>query len=318
MPPSKPADAPGDGLRGITLAGWSARAYQSAMAEQAVDNLAAIGADHIAILITAYQHDRHASRIYLDSARSPSLVSLHAIATYASSLGMKVTFKLHVDSDDGTWRAMIQPDDPAAWFASYREILLPLASLAELFQGDRFIVGTELKGTTGNIDQWKTTIAAARAVFSGKLLYAASWDEAAAVPFWDDLDEIGVDCYAPVADHANPTRFDILVGWGPSIDRLRHLWSQTGKRIVLTEVGYRSVDGAAMAPYDFTSSARIDPAEQADLYWGALQAIAGASFIEGVYWWNWPADNSGGPTNSDYSPARKPASQELAWSWRLR
>ena len=75
------------------------------------------------------------------------------------------------------------------------------------------------------------------------------------------------------------------------------------------------VDGAGMHPYEFNGNAPYDGGEQADLYWAALEAVAGKDWIEGVYWWNWLARGGGGAANTDYTPNGKPAEAELAGAW---
>ena len=137
--------------------------------------------------------------------------------------------------------------------------------------------------------------AALRAAFSGELSYAASWDEAHLVPFWPELDLVGIDFYYPVARRPDAGRVEILAGWQPWLARLERLHRQTGRPIVIAEIGYRSVDGAALHPYAFGNDATIDLREQADLYWAAIEATGGESWIAGIYFWNWLASGGGGP-----------------------
>src|SRR5262249_28853224 len=136
----------------------------------------------------------------------------------------------------------------------------------------QFVVGTELAGTLGDRAQWIETVRQVRVAYSGQLVYAASWDEAQRVPFWEELDLVGVDAYFPVAVRRNPSRLDILAGWQPWLVRLDQLHRQTGRRVLLTEIGYRSIDGAGRHPYDLGDRGTPDLDEQADLYWGALEA----------------------------------------------
>jgi hypothetical protein len=136
------------------------------------------------------------------------------------------------------------------------------------------------------------------------------------VPFWGDLDLVVVDFYFPVATRHDAGRLELLAGWQPWLDRLRLLHRQTGRPILLTEVGYRSVDGAGMHPQEYGTDDGLDLGEQAELYWAALQATGNQGWLAGVYWWNWPADGSGGQTNLDFTPRGKPAAEELRGAWR--
>jgi hypothetical protein len=313
--PTSPARTASTGIRSITFADWTANGYAGAAGDAALDALAATGARTVTILITAYQPDVHASAIRLDDSRTPSPGAVRHVLARARALGLDVALKLHVDLDDGTWRGAIVPAAPSAWFDSYQQFVLPWAALAESVSAVQFVVGTELAGTLKHGDEWRAVIRSVRAIYSGPLAYAASWDEASRVPFWSDLDQVGVDFYFPVAQRRNAGRLELLAGWQPWIERLRRLQRQSGKPIFLTEIGYRSVDGAGMSPYTLDVAAPLDLGEQADLYWAALEATADAPWISGLSWWNWRADGSGGPANTDYTPYGKLAATELAAAW---
>jgi hypothetical protein len=320
--PTEPAKSRPTQIHGVSFVDWTENGYRSASAEQALRAIAAVGASHLIIIATAYQADPITSEIRLFNARtgartpSPSSVQ-HALAI-ATALGMKVAVKPHVDLDDGQWRGNIAPANPGVWFQAYQNFIMPWAALAESVDAAQFIVGTELAGTIHHEQLWRDTIHQARELFSGALIYAASWDEAFKVPFWRTLDFVGVDFYFPVAVRNDPGRFEILAGWQPWLERLRLLHQQAGRQIMLTEIGYRSVDGAGMKPYEFGNNAMLDLQEQADLYWAALQATVETNWLSGLYWWNWLADGSGGLQNTDYTPSGKPAEIELRNSWRGR
>jgi hypothetical protein len=115
---------------------------------------------------------------------------------------------------------------------------------------------------------------------------------------------------------ADTHRLEILRGWQPWIERIQLLHKLTGRDILLTEIGYRSIDGAGMHPYDFDSSAALDLGEQADLYWAAMEAVGDKPWIRGLYWWNWLANGSSAEELKDYTAKGKPAEDELIAAWR--
>ena len=304
-------------IRGITLVDWSPNGYTRATSDSALRAIASIGATHVTVIVTAYQSSQTSDRVQIDSTRTPTLESVrHALAS-AASLGLKVVVKPHVDLYDGTWRGLIAPSDPTAWFESYKQFLFPLVALAESVHAAQFVIGTELAGTIPYKDRWEALIRFVRLRYHGEITYAASWDEAARVPFWRSMDFVGIDFYFPVATRPDPGRFDILSGWQPWLERLHLLYEQTGRRIILTEIGYPSLSGAGMNPFAFGGDRAIDLTEQADLYWAALRATSDLDWVAGMYWWNWSADGSGDPQNSDYTPSGKPAELELSRSWRI-
>lgn len=313
--PNGPARAFGPPVRGVIVVDWTADGYAQPSALAVLDAIAAAGVNTVTFVVTGYQADAKSSAMRASDPRTPTAGAVRQLAEAAAARGLAVTLKPHVDLDDGRWRGAIEPPDPAAWFVAYRAFLLPWARLADSLDCTRFSVGTELAGTDGASAEWRSTIGAVRAVFTGQVVYAASWDEAQRVEFWDALDVVGVDFYYPVADRNDAGRFDLLAGWAPWLERLERLHARTGKRILLTEIGYRSVDGAGRKPYDYSDDAAIDLGEQADLYWAALQAVGDQPWMDGMDWWNWRTDGSGGSQNRDFTPYGKPAAAELSAAW---
>ena len=313
--PVSPASSRPGGIRAITLVDWTADGYARPEADASIQALAATGANTMVITVTAYQSGPTSNVVRAFDPRTPTPASVAQAIAQAQARGLVVSIKPHVDLDDGTWRGRIDPAAPGEWFDSYREFLLAWAAFAADHGAVRFVVGVELAGTLDHSDEWSETIRRVRDVFPGELVYAASWDEAGRVPFWRELDCVGIDAYFPVARRAQPGRLEILAEWQPWIERLHLLHRQTGRPIFLAEVGYRSVDGAGMQPQEFSDAGTFDAGEQADLYWAALEAVAAESWITGLCWWNWPADGSGGPGERGYSPRGKPAEDELKAAW---
>lgn len=315
--PTGPASAPPPGaVRGVTLADWSARGYGRPSAKRSIEEIASTGANLITIVITAYQTSTGSSRLVPDDRRTarPEAV-LEAIGN-ARALGLDVALKPHVDLYDESWRGSISPADPAAWFDDYEAFVLPWADVAESTGVSLFLVGTELAGTLDHESSWRRVIADVRGRFGGAVTYAASWDEADRVPFWDDLDYLGVDVYFPVADRSGAGRLELLAGWQPWLDRLGRLRHRAGDLPVLfTEIGYRSVRGAGGEPWAFSGEAAVDLNEQANLYWAALQAASEEEWIAGLVWWNWLASGGGGTDDTDFTPRGKPAEDELRAAW---
>ena len=313
--PTEPADARSSSIRAITLVDWSADGYDSPGARDEMAALATTGANTVVLVVTAWQDSPSSNLVQVDSTRTPAPHAVTAATTWARTLGLQVALKPHVDLMDGSWRGTIDPSDPHAWFASYLDFILPWADLAHAERMSFFVAGTELAGTIGAVDSWRRVVQEIRLRFEGPLVYAASWDEAERVGFWGAVDRVGVDAYWPVAQRTDAGRFELLAGWQPWLARLEILRAKAARPILITEIGYRSVDGAGLKPFRFGNPGVADPQEQADLYWAALQAIAPHEWIAGIVWWNWLARGGGGLLDTDYTPAGKLAAVELQQAW---
>ena len=77
----------------------------------------------------------------------------------------------------GDWRQDYQPTNVAAFFASYKQMIVAEAQVAQANGAQMFSIGAELDQLAGAqyLSYWTDIINSVRAVFSGKLTYSASW-----------------------------------------------------------------------------------------------------------------------------------------------
>ncbi len=194
--------------------------------------------------------------------------------------------------------------------ANYREFILLYARLAEKEKVEMFCIGTELNSfVTARPGFWKSLIAEVKQVYKGELTYAENWDKIEQVPFWKDLDYIGVDAYFPLSDKQSPTVAEIRAGWQPVKNQLKELSQNHKKPILFTEYGYRNIDYAVRNPWD-ASRELVGTNNQAQA--NALQALYeelwNEKWFAGGYLWKWHHDlQRGGRENNQFSPQDKPA-----------
>ncbi|MCA9562240.1 MAG: hypothetical protein KC561_02065, partial [Myxococcales bacterium] len=219
------------------------------------------------------------------------------------------------------WRGEIDPGSDerwAQWFDSYQEFIVEYAQLAAEIEADAFVVGVELVSSTRrDPDRWRQIIAAVREVYSGPITYAANWDEAIYVTFWDALDFIGVQMFAPLSDHPNPTYEELLVGANSHLATYRRLSETYGLPVILTEVGYKSTVGTTVSPYVWpehlpAQGTVVSEEAQAAAYCAIIETFGQADFVSAMYWWKWftdPDTREEGPTG--FSPRGKLAEEVL-------
>ena len=122
--------------------------------------------------------------------------------------------------------------------------------------------------------------------FSGKLTYAANWDCFHEPSFWGSLDAVGVNAYFPIR---NPY---FKAAWSGYHGKLRAIHARTGKPVLFTEYGYRSIENTQFKPWDQPGDRRPSPQAQEE---------ALASLYES-FWQNPPHWFAGG----------------FLWKWKLR
>jgi hypothetical protein len=310
--------------KGIAFTGYARDAYVGEMPRASLRALAATNAEWISLLVTAYQETVNSTIIDFASDPTPSDVSVIDMVRYAHSLGLKVMLKPHIDPlEDNKWRGEIGPGfteaDWVAWFDSYRAFILHYAAMARDLDVDLFCVGCEFDATVQRAAEWRRTIAAVREVFPGPLIYADDQAETnpGAVTWWDALDYIGMDAYPTLTYEHRPSISSLCYGWEGYLEKLKALSERWGKPLVITEIGYRSVEGGAQNPWDWQRQGPVDLNVQRKCYEAALRMVAGRTWLAGMYWWQWSPDPAeGGPNDGGYSPRGKPAENSLRLGYR--
>ncbi|MCX7625365.1 MAG: hypothetical protein N2Z21_04060, partial [Candidatus Sumerlaeaceae bacterium] len=276
-------------IKGISYAAWWPGVYATRDADVALGKLAATGARDVSIIVTAYQQTIDSTTIARGEASPTDDDVTHAIRV-AHRLGLRVLLKPHVDlsADPSHWRGEIgknfNESQWAAWFASYEAFIRSYARLAAQENVERFCVGTELAATEGRAAQWRAIVAAVRSEFAGHLVYAANYPDAPALSWWDAVDLIGVDAYYPLTSKSDPTTTELVAAWAPIVANLAALSQMRHKPIVFTEIGYRSLDGANRAPWDWQSGGPWDLKEQEECYRAAFEALWNQPWFAGMYW----------------------------------
>lgn len=185
--------------------------------------------------------------------------------------------------------AFTADEDWKRWESSYRDYVLYYAELSEREGVEMFCIGTELKTFINRRPVfWIQLIRDIQKVYSGKLTYAANWDNFADIPFWDRLDYIGVDAYFPICSLQTPTHESLAEGWKPWITKMQKVSEQHNKDILFTEIGYRSMDYCAKEPWvSYKSFGEENQEAQANCLKAFFHVVEQNSFIKGAFLWKW-------------------------------
>lgn len=291
-----------------------------------LDDLRDLGTSHITLVTFGYQRGISDTSIRFDPDRrwyTESDRGITAIAKGARERGMGTILKPHIwvggYNTEGQRRDMIgfsTEADWTAWESSYRSFILHYAGLASSIDAEVFVIGTELAtAARERPDFWRRLASEIREVFDGTLTYAANWyADYESVEFWPSLDLIGVQAYFPISNEERPSPADLSTGWLPHKQSLSQVSETYNKPVFFTEIGYRSVDGAAREPWQWVSRDQVGTAErnlqlQADLYTAFFHEIWNEDWFVGASIWRWhTADESSGARRAiDFTPQRKPS-----------
>lgn len=291
---------------GFSYPVWWHDAYESERAAESLAEMKAMGAGWVVIIPSLYVTDPAGSEVRSTSATA-SDASLRTAIRRAHGRGLKVLLKPHVDAPEGP-RALLNPSDPARWFATYRAHMVRYARLAAEERCEMFAVGTELALLTlpRHTPAWRALIAETRALYPGPLTYAANWHSVEYAGFWKDLDLIGVDGYYPVPGGSD--RAALEAAWRPWVLALAVQSKLYGKPVLFTEIGLAAQKGANLRPWSWHDYAELDLEVQAAYMDAFVSAFGSQPWFRGFLYWAWEGDRSRtGPKDKSMSAQGKPA-----------
>ena len=280
--------------------------------EQSIDEIADVGADTVLLVIDSRQENGTSSHIYLDMRMTPTPEQLSALIDHAKQRKLRVILMpiVLLDNPRGNeWRGTLKPDSWDDWFDSYRDMMTQFAWIAQGHGVDVMVVGSELVSSEPKVDQWTKTINKIREVFKGNLTYSANWDHYTALPFWDQLDLIGMNSYYKLGDDKNVPEKEIENRWREIQGNILSFQQKVKKPVLFLEAGWCSLENAASEPWDYTQQdLPADNDLQKRLYEAFFNVWYGNPALGGFMMWEWPP---GTPEEKGYTPKGKPAEQVL-------
>jgi len=240
---------------------------------------------------------------------------VRAVIRDAHARGLAVLLKPQLWIHGGAYTGALAPrsDSPTdPLVASYRAWILGYARLAAEEHVEAFAVGTELRDVVARAPSaFRALIAEVRRTYRGRILYAANWDEASAVPFLDAIDALGVQFYPPLTRTTGTPEERLEREAGARLARLVRVAERAGKKVWITEVGYRADPEAAIHPHawpEHRGDVPYDPSEQARVHRAFFRALAAQPGVEAVFVWKWFTDPaSREESRTGFSPRGKAA-----------
>ena len=136
--------------------------------------------------------------------------------------------------------------------------------------------------------------------------------------FWGELDYVGVSSYFEVAQRTDEPIHVVTRRWRKHRRDLVEFAEDVGKPLILTEVGYPSVDTAAVKPWDYTVDTAPNPSAQLAAYRSLSEAWTeeenSAHFAGLFIWHGW---GHGGAMDKSY-PIWGKSAELLVQRWYSR
>lgn len=220
--------------------------------------LKTVGANTMSVLMTCMTTDKSSPEIDCDSHDSPKDRDIIKILRLAKNKGFKTSLRVYVDLKSGDWRALWDPTDKTEAFSQLEKTLTRYARISEQENVDVFVLGAELEKLTQPKyrSTWQRIIKNIRSIYSGKITYGANGNissykttEYQWVPFWDQLDFMGVDHYAPFPKEKEFSRENLRTHHCSSIDKYQSV--APTKPIYFVEVGFPTAEQGHLKPYEW-------------------------------------------------------------------
>ena len=259
-----------------------------AKARRIINYAIGLGANSISLSFPFYTYGITSDTLYGSPATTPTPAHIAIFLSEAAESHIRVTLRPLLNEDalvaqnPQAWRGSIDPADLAAWFRSYRKLLVPYAEAAATGHAATFVIGTELESLEGD-PRWPALIRALRSVYPGQLLYDENFDEFAAHDANLPVATFGVDAYPRFQLPDSATVGELARAWKGWLGT--HTPAVLSK-VVLSEVGIDAVAGSYSDPGAWlgTADSPIDERVQRNWYEGVCRAVI-ADHVAGLYWW---------------------------------
>ena len=231
--------------------------------------------------------------------------------------GLKVMLKPHVWIGFGAYTGNYACQTEVQWKQleeGYRDYIMFFVDMAVEEKVELFCIGTEWgKFVSARPEFWVKLIADIREKYQGKLIYAANWDDFQRVPFWKDLDYIGIDAYFPLSLGANPKLSELTKSWNTITSLIEKYATSQKKEVVFTEFGYKSTTHATISPWEHKDAGKFSEKIQDLAFQSYFATIWKKAWFKGGFVWKWFHDHSkvGGEGDLDFTPQNKLAEQTI-------
>ncbi|MGB5665317.1 MAG: glycoside hydrolase, partial [Maribacter sp.] len=305
----------------VKINGVSFVASREKVDQNHIEEILKIHANHAAVMPFGFIREINSPDIIFDTERQWFGETKSGARQYIQMLhknGIKVMLKPQIWIWRGEFTGTLKMQSEEDWKSletSYENFIMAYTHLAEETNTELLCIGTELEQFVKNRPEfWKELITKVRSVYSGKLTYAANWDEYPRTTFWEDLDFIGIDAYFPLSEERTPTVDQLREAWQKHKNKMMSFSKEKGKSVIFTEYGYRSMDFTAKKPWLVDrNEENVNLVGQVNAKKAIFEEFWGEDWFEGGYVWKWfiQHDKAGGGNDNRFTPQNKPAQEVI-------
>lgn len=297
------------------------------VAQEHIEEVMNLNANHAAVMPLGFIRDLNSPEIIFDSDKQWFGETKKGVTQYINMLHKNeigVLLKPQIWIWKGEFTGNLKMNTEEEWKileASYTHFITAYAQVAEETNTEIFCIGTELEQFVQHRPSyWKQLIIELRKVYTGKLTYAANWDEYTKTTFWENLDFIGIDAYFPLSEEKNPSIDQLKAGWENWKGAIAQLSKEKNKPVLFTEYGYRSIDYTARKPWLVDrNQENVNLQAQVNATNVIIEEFWQEDWFAGGYVWKWFMEHqqSGGDNDNRFTPQNKPAEKAIRALYQL-
>lgn len=287
--------------RGVAYPKWGETAYgvnDAAWPAAAQDMRDQTAAQWVQLIVSLDQTGYRSTDVYAGSeTTTPDNLYVGIVSARQAGLRVFIEPLLNVHGERDNWSGWVtfaSHEQAEAWFQSYWQAYEPYVRAARAAGASQISIGAEFDTLQAQYpDLWRWLARQVKTEFGGAITYDANHSILGHIaPAWlrdPDLSYIGVSMYySLLKTPADLTEPQIATLWRrEALPLLDQLSAQTGKPVLLSEIGYRNASDALYHPWTWRTSAPADPALQGSAYQAALAMTASDPHIAGLYFWGW-------------------------------
>jgi len=292
--------------------------YATSEAFDALEHLLSLqGINFVQLRFFLSQDSLTSNKVVYDEKQDIILESMIAMVHKA---GKKVSLLPDVIIKTGDYIASLDPEDIEQWFASYSDALMHYAILAQAYDVELFCIGNEFHSLWIEDQKWGYIIDKLRRQYKGLITTKLNcwWQEKTfqkvlTYGWLEKLDYIAIAPYFDLTWENDLSLEAIKNSWQNSrhglniVKELEEIAKKYKKKMIFSEIGYRSIDGTTIEPWNSDSivprsggSGKIDLEEQLLATQALLDVFKDKDWWAGVIWFYWPTV--------------KPSEQDRSWA----
>lgn len=253
-----------------------------------------LNADAVGIVWAMFSPSDH-SNVITSSSDTLTVQNVGILTQIARQKHLLVEYRplIFVPSAKNTWEGLIRPRDPAKWFDSYYQALLPYVKAAQRYHVPEFVTATETH-YLNNSPLWPSFFRRVSKVYKGVVSYS-TWDKDYIHGKLQPLKYMGMDMYHYLHLPASATAAQVTAAWE---NYLGTMPTSVLRATAIDETGIEARARAYAHPEDLGRPGQLNEQVQANWFTAACESVR-HFHMRAVFFWKIDlADNVYHPTEA--------------------